>query len=200
MSGHRHMISPRVHAFLRASGQGARHRPHPSQPKDTGPLDNNDDSAHPAATPSRRGLDANSFALPAAQRRTRHRRDRHHARAAGGAVGADLGRARRRLLAVAAARGAGRGLPGAAVHDPARLRPRRLLPPSPGQRLGRPRDRRADADALRFLAPHPRAASRHVRQSRSPRLRRHRYADGARISRRCRSGAGCAIACTGIRW
>ena len=68
------------------------------------------------------------------------------------------------------------------------------------ERLGRPRHRRADADALRFLAPHPRAASRHVGQSRSPRLRRHRYADGARISRRCRSWAGCAIACTGIRW
>ena len=40
-----------------------------------------------------------------------------------------------------------------------------------------------DADALRLLAPHPRAASRHVGKSRSPRLRRHRYADGARISR-----------------
>ena len=123
------------------------------------------------------------------------------ARAARGVVGPDLGGARPRLLlAFAAARRAGRGLPGAAVHDPARLRPRRLLPPPPRQRLGRPRHRRVDADALRFLAPHPRAASRHVGQSRSPRHRRHRYADGARISRRCRSGAGCAIASTGIRW
>ena len=197
MSGTGHIIA-RCLCSLRATGQTARH---PTQPKDTRPLDNNDHSAHPAATPS----EARGWTQILA--RYRQPSDGRGTVEIGitlvplvGVVGADLGRARCRLLAVAAARGAGRGLPGAAVHDPARLRPRRLLPPPPGQRLGRPRHRRADADALRLLAPHPRAASRHVGQSRSPRLRRHRYADGARISRRCRSGAGCAIACTGIRW
>ena len=46
-------------------------------------------------------------------------------------------------------RRSGRRLPGAPVHDPARLRPRRLLPPSPGQRLGRPR-----ASACSRLTPY----------------------------------------------
>ena len=50
------------------------------------------------------------------------------------------------------------------------------------QRLGRPRHRRADADALRLLAPHPCHPPRHLRQSRPARHRRHRHADGARIS------------------
>ena len=43
-------------------------------------------------------------------------------------------------------------------------------------------------------------ASRHIRQSRPPRHRRHRHADGARISGALADGAGCAIASTAIRW
>ena len=60
-------------------------------------------------------------------------------RAAGRALGAGLGDARPRLLAGAAAGRRRRRLPGAAVPHPARLQPRLLLPPSAGQRLGRPR-------------------------------------------------------------
>ena len=55
-----------------------------------------------------------------------------------------------------------------------------------GERLGRPRHRRAHADALRLLAPHACHPSCHLRQSRPPRHRRCRYADGARISRAAR--------------
>ncbi len=109
-------------------------------------------------------------------------------------------RARRRLLAGAAARDGCRGLPGAAVHDPARLQPRLLLPPSPGQRLARPRARRADPDAVRPVAAHPRHAPRLHRQSRPSRHRRHRHTHGRGISARVPCGTGCATGCIGTRW
>src|SRR6516165_3090349 len=63
-------------------------------------------------------------------------RDRNHARAARDALGAGLGGVLFGLLvALAADRGAGGGLSGTAVHDPARLRARRILQPSHGKRL-----------------------------------------------------------------
>ena len=55
-----------------------------------------------------------------------------------------------------------RRLSGAALHDPARLRTRLVLPPAAGQRLDRPRHRGADADALRPLAAQPCGASRQL--------------------------------------
>ena len=92
-------------------------------------------------------------------------------------------------------------LPRPPVHDPARLRPRLVLPQQGAQRLDRPRDRRAHLHAVRFLAPHPRGASRLVRQSDAPRHGRHRHADGAaNISRCSRLGPAALSRSTAIRW
>ena len=44
------------------------------------------------------------------------------------------------------------------------------------------------------------APPRHLGQSRPARHRRHRYADGRRISVAVALGAGCATGSTGIRW
>ena len=76
-------------------------------------------------------------------------------------------------------------------HDPARLRPRRLLPHPRDQRLGRPCVRRADDDALRLLEADARRPSCLLGQSRPSRHRRHRHVDGARIpgSRLAKSAA-----------
>src|SRR3546814_17465635 len=83
--------------------------------------------------------------------------------------------------ALPAALPARRGIAHAALHDPARVRPRRLLPPPPRQRLGRPRDRRADADSLRRLAPRPCHAPCRRRQPGPPRHRRNRHPSDRRI-------------------
>src|SRR3546814_10178360 len=85
--------------------------------------------------------------------------------------------------ALPAALPARRGIAHAALHDPARLRPRRLLPPPPRQRLGRARDRRADADSLRRLAPRPCHAPCRRRQPGPQRHRRHRHPYDRRIPR-----------------
>ena len=157
----------------------------------------------PLVLPSHRRpeLDANPRTLSRAESHPQHRRDRDHARAVHGAVGPGLGRLLLWILVgVAAAGGAGRRLHGAGVHDPARLRSRRLLPPPARQRLGRPRDRRADAHALRLLAPHPRHSSRQLRPSRAARHGRHRHPDGARISGAVAMGTAALSASTGIRW
>ncbi len=86
------------------------------------------------------------------------------------------------LVAHIAARRSGRGIFGAAVHDPARLRARRILPPSPRQRLDRPRAGRAHLDAIRFLEANARHSSCDLGKSGAPWHRRCRYPDGARIS------------------
>ena len=88
---------------------------------------------------------------------------------------------RLRLLAEPAARRAGRRLHGPAVHDPARLRPRLVLPHPARQPRRRPRPRGADAHPLRLLAAHARDAPREFGQSRSPRQGRRADADGRRI-------------------
>ena len=134
------------------------------------------------------------------EHRTQPHRARGHDRAVRGALAADLARPLFRLLDQPAARGPGCRLPRPPVHDPARLRPRLVLPQQVAQRLDRPRARRADVHALRFLAPHPRGASCLVGQSRAPRHGRHRYAHRRANISRCRGMAGCAIASTGTRW
>ena len=65
------------------------------------------------------------------------------------------------------------------------------------QRLGGSRDRGADADAIRFLAAHPCRSPLDIRQSRSPRDRRHRHADRAGVSRAFAVRVGCVTASTG---
>ena len=149
---------------------------------------------------SRPRLDPDPRALSPAQQQPQHLRDRRHSRAARRLVGAGLGDARYRLLAGPAAGRRRRRLHGAAVRDPARLRARRLLPPALGQRLDRPHRQRADADALRCLAPHACDPSCQHRQSRQARPRRCRHADGRGISRPLDAGAGCAIVSIAIRW
>src|ERR1700730_15892441 len=64
-------------------------------------------------------IDADLCSISGAEPWTQYRRDRHHGHTAWLAVGTDVGDARYRLLALPAARGAGRGLSGAALHDPA---------------------------------------------------------------------------------
>src|SRR5215471_16465587 len=86
------------------------------------------------------------------------------------------------LVALFAAGVANRRLPGETIYDSARLRPRSVLPPSPGKRLGRSGDRSADADALRLLAPHACHSSRYFRSSRPTGNWRCRYPHGSRIS------------------
>ena len=54
-------------------------------------------------------------------------------------------------------------------------------------------------DHVRFLAAHPRRASRHFRQSRPSRHGRHRHADGAANIWPARAGAGFATGSTAIR-
>ena len=67
------------------------------------------------------------------------------------------------------------------------------------RRLDRPRARRADADALRLLAPRARHPSRQRRQSRRARHGRHQDADRRRIPA-CPGGAALPTASTAIRW
>ena len=71
--------------------------------------------------------------------------------------------------------------PGAALHDPARLRPQLLLRVARRERLGGAPPERPDPDALRLLASRPRAPSRGRGRSGEPRVRRRRHADGARV-------------------
>src|SRR6516165_2517333 len=68
--------------------------------------------------------------LPRTERRAQRARAREHGSTVGHPLDPDVGRSRHRLLAFPSARRAGRRLSGAPVHDPARLRPRRILPPS----------------------------------------------------------------------
>jgi hypothetical protein len=93
-------------------------------------------------------LDTDPFPLSRSEPCAQHRRARHHGRAADSALVFDVGDPRSRLLALPAARGAGRGLSGAAFHDPTRLRSWCLLPSPFGQRLGRTRDWGVDAHAI----------------------------------------------------
>ena len=67
------------------------------------------------------------------------------------------------------------------------------------QRLGRTRDRGADAHALRLLATHSCHSPLDFRQSRSPRNGRHRHADRAGVPRAIADGVGCATASTDTR-
>src|SRR5262249_15393239 len=93
---------------------------------------------------------------------TQHRRTHRHRRIADPALVDDVDTARSWLLVLPAARGAGRRLPGAPVHDPARLRPRCFLPSPLLQRLGWTRDRGIDAHAVRLLATQARHSPRDV--------------------------------------
>ena len=67
------------------------------------------------------------------------------------------------------------------------------------QRLGGPRHRRADADALRRLAAQPCRPPRQLGQSRPARHRRHRHADGAGVPRLVALGPAAAIGSTATR-
>ena len=98
-------------------------------------------------------------------------------------VGVDVGDSGHWLLAEPAAGGPGSRLPRPPVHDPARLRPWCFLPPPSPQRLGGPRHRHADADALRRLASQPRRPPRQLGQSRGARHRRYQHADRAGVPR-----------------
>ena len=81
-----------------------------------------------------------------------------------------------------AARDSRSRLHGPAVHDPARLQPRGVLPAPGDQRLGRPRHRRGDAHPARPVAADARDPSRRDGQSRRARDRRRHHHDGRRIS------------------
>ena len=94
-------------------------------------------------------LDASPRVLPRTQSCPEHLRDRGYTWTARGAVGTGLVcMLIRPLVALPDSGGADGGLSSAAVHDPARLRSRRFLSPSAGERLGRSCDQRTDVDAL----------------------------------------------------
>src|SRR2546428_7524987 len=96
-------------------------------------------------------------------------------------LGVDVREPRRGLLAHLAVGGAGGVSAGTAVHHPARLRARGVLPIAPC-RGRRPLDPRRDhADTLPLLEEDPRHPSRDVGESRAPRVRRHRPPDGGRM-------------------
>ena len=108
--------------------------------------------------------------------------------------------ARPRLLVLPAARRAGGRLPRAPLHDPARLRPRRR-----SSAIASTNDWVGRVIGVLTLTPYDFWRRTHAHppcelgQSRSPRHRRHRHADGTRISGAVALGAGFAIACTGTR-
>src|SRR2546426_2921272 len=115
------------------------------------------------------------------------------ARQRGGAVrrrvGAHVREPARRLLAHPAPGRARRLLPHPPVHHSARLRPRRVLPVDARGRRRRLDPRRAHPDAVPLLEEDARTPSRHLGQSRAPRVRRHRHADGGRVPRPVALGA-----------
>ena len=95
---------------------------------------------------------------------------------------------------------AARGRPARAdVHSHARLRARIVLRVAHAERHGRLRDGRADADALRAMAPRSRAASRVLGRSRSTRSRRRPDAHRSRVSREVARAHDSPIASSGIR-
>ena len=80
--------------------------------------------------------------------------------------------------------GARGGAPaGAGVHDPARLRAQLVLRLAPGEHLGRARAQRADADAVRGLAPRALAPPFERGRPRPPGHRRRGHAHRARVPR-----------------
>ena len=89
--------------------------------------------------------------VPGAEPRPRRGRAGGDRRAVRRLVAPDVAQPRPRLLADPDPRGAGGRFPGPPVHDPARLRPRLVLPSALGQRLARPRARRPDPDRVRPL-------------------------------------------------
>src|ERR1019366_722464 len=97
-------------------------------------------------------LDAESGALPRTKPWTQRRRDSDYGRSIRSPLGFDVVVAPHRIRALFVAGDSRRGLSCALIHDPARLRPRLVLSPAIGERLGRPRDRRIHTDTLRFLA------------------------------------------------
>src|SRR5271156_908921 len=119
--------------------------------------------------------------VPRSESRLEPGGNRHDGGASRRPLGRDVGASPHILLVVSRPRLAGRGVFGAGISHPARLRPRRLLPHPRHQRLGRPRIRRPDDDALRLLEADARRPSRLLGQSRPSRHRRHRHVDGARI-------------------
>ena len=129
--------------------------------------------------------------VPRSESRLEPGGNRHDGGAPRRPLGRDVGPSPHILLVVSRPRPAGRRISGAGLHDPARLRPRRLLPHPRYQRLGRPCVRRADDDALRLLEADALRPSCLLGQSRPSRHRRHRHLDGARIlgSRMAKSAA-----------
>src|SRR5262249_17649945 len=108
---------------------------------------------------------------------------RGHHHSAGTLVAVNVAFARAQLWALSVARRADGRLSGAVIHDPARLRPWRLLSPARVERLARARDRCPHANSLSLLAAYPCSAPRGVWQSRPPWIWRRRYSHGAGISR-----------------
>jgi hypothetical protein len=94
----------------------------------------------------------------------------------------DVGRSRQRLLGWPVARRAGCRLPRAPLHDPTRLRPRGILPPT------RANDWVGRIIGVLTLTPYDFWRHSHalhhaeLGQSRSPRIRRRRHPDCARVS------------------
>ena len=125
---------------------------------------------HPGARRPRAPVGPHPRAVPRALGPPQPPRDRGHAGAVRPAVGLGLVGALGEPLARRRHRARQRGLPRAALRDPARLRPRGSVPQPAARRLDGPRARRADADALRRLAPPARGAPRHRGQ---PRPSRH---------------------------
>jgi hypothetical protein len=76
------------------------------------------------------GVATQTGALPGAEQRAQHNRTRGHGRAFRNLMDSNVGRYRQRLPGWPVARRAGCRLPRAPLHDPTRLWPRVILPPS----------------------------------------------------------------------
>src|SRR6516162_4557962 len=93
-------------------------------------------------------LNPRPSAVSPAKPRTQHRRNSDYGCTFRPPLAAGVSLTSNRVWVSFVTGGSCGGLSCPLIHDPARLRSRLVLPPSIGERLGRPRYRRADADTL----------------------------------------------------